>query len=102
LITYVFLLLPIAWLLFSSFRSNDSIQSGHLWPAPSDLPLENSAEVFKITGLIGFLVNSVVIATSTTLLAVFVGSLAAYALSRFALRGKPIFMTAALLPQFFP
>jgi ABC-type glycerol-3-phosphate transport system permease component len=48
------------------------------------------------------LVNSVVIATSTTLLAVFVGSLAAYALSRFALRGKPIFMTAALLPQFFP
>jgi ABC-type glycerol-3-phosphate transport system permease component len=102
LINYVFLLLPIAWLLFSSFRSNDSIQSGHFWPAPSDLTLANYAEVFQINGLIGFLVNSVVIATCTTLLAVFVGSLAAYALSRFALRGKPIFMTAALLPQFFP
>ena len=77
LINYLFFLLPIAWLLFSSFRSNDSIQSGHFWPAPSDLTLANYAEVFQINGLIGFLANSVVIATCTTLFAVFVGSLAA-------------------------
>ncbi|HEY0792929.1 MAG TPA: carbohydrate ABC transporter permease [Chthoniobacterales bacterium] len=102
LVTYVFLLLPVVWLVFSSFRTSDSIQSGQLLPAPGDLTLNNYAEVFQINGLVGFLVNSVVIATVTTLLVVFLGSLAAYALSRFALRGKPIFMTAALLPQFFP
>ena len=33
----------------------------------SDLTLANYAEVFQINGLIGFLVNSVVIATCTTL-----------------------------------
>ena len=101
-ITFLFLLLPIAWLVFSSFRTNDSIQTGRLWPAPGDLTLANYAEVFQINGLVGFLVNSIVIATATTLLVVFLGSLAAYGLSRFALRGKQLFMTAALLPQFFP
>jgi ABC-type glycerol-3-phosphate transport system permease component len=101
-ITFLFLLLPIVWLVFSSFRSNDSIQAGNLWPAPGDFTLANYAEVFQINGLVGFLVNSVVIATATTLLVVFLGSLAAYGLSRFALRGKQLFMTAALLPQFFP
>ena len=35
-------------------------------------------------------------------LTVFLGSLGAYALSRFALKGKRLFMMAALLPQFFP
>jgi ABC-type glycerol-3-phosphate transport system permease component len=101
-ITFLFLLLPIVWLVFSSFRSNDSIQAGNLWPAPGDFTLANYAEVFQINGLVGFLVNSIVIATATTLLVVFLGSLAAYGLSRFALRGKQLFMTAALLPQFFP
>lgn len=101
-ITFLFLLLPIVWLVFSSFRSNDSIQAGNLWPAPGDFTLTNYTEVFQINGLVGFLVNSVVIATATTLLVVFLGSLAAYGLSRFALRGKQLFMTAALLPQFFP
>jgi ABC-type glycerol-3-phosphate transport system permease component len=101
-LTFLFLLLPIVWLVFSSFRSNDSIQAGQLWPAPGDLTLTNYAEVFQINGLVGFLVNSIVIATATTLLVVFLGSLAAYGLSRFALRGKQLFMTAALLPQFFP
>jgi ABC-type glycerol-3-phosphate transport system permease component len=101
-LTFLFLLLPIVWLVFSSFRSNDSIQAGQLWPAPGDFTLANYAEVFHINGLVGFLVNSIVIATATTLLVVFLGSLAAYGLSRFALRGKELFMTAALLPQFFP
>jgi ABC-type glycerol-3-phosphate transport system permease component len=47
-------------------------------------------------------VNSFVIAFSVMVLTVFLGSLGAYALSRFALKGKRLFMMAALLPQFFP
>jgi ABC-type glycerol-3-phosphate transport system permease component len=35
------------------------------------------------------------------LLVVFLGSLGAYALSRFTLKGKRFFLLAALLPQFF-
>ena len=101
LITYAILLLPIGWLIISSFRSNDSIQTGKLVPALSELTLANYIEVFAINNVFVFLANSV-IATSVMLLVVMLGSLSAYALSRFALRGKNLLMMSTLLPQFFP
>ncbi|HXM29959.1 MAG TPA: carbohydrate ABC transporter permease [Chthoniobacterales bacterium] len=101
-ITYAILLLPIGWLIISSFRSNDSIQTGRLVPALSELTLANYIEVFAINNVFVFLANSVVIATSVMLLVVILGSLSAYALSRFALRGKNLLMMSTLLPQFFP
>jgi ABC-type glycerol-3-phosphate transport system permease component len=101
-ITYAILLLPIGWLIISSFRSNDSIQTGKLVPGLSEFTLTNYIEVFAINNVFIFLVNSVVIATSVMLLVVLLGSLGAYALSRFALRGKNLLMMSTLLPQFFP
>ncbi|HET9378967.1 MAG TPA: carbohydrate ABC transporter permease [Chthoniobacterales bacterium] len=102
IITYAILLLPIGWLIISSFRSNDSIQTGRLVPGLSEFTLTNYIEVFAINNVFIFLVNSVVIATSVMLLVVLLGSLGAYALSRFALRGKNLLMMSTLLPQFFP
>jgi ABC-type glycerol-3-phosphate transport system permease component len=102
LIFYAFLLLPIAWLVFSSFRNSDSIQSGRLLPYLSELTISNYVEAFRISNLITFLGNSFLIAISVMLLVVFLGSLGAYALSRFTLKGKNIFMMLALMPQFFP
>ncbi|HWY92472.1 MAG TPA: carbohydrate ABC transporter permease [Chthoniobacterales bacterium] len=102
LIFYAFLLLPIAWLVFSSFRNSDSILSGRLLPYLSELTISNYVEAFRISNLITFLGNSFLIAISVMLLVVFLGSLGAYALSRFALKGKNIFMMLALMPQFFP
>jgi ABC-type glycerol-3-phosphate transport system permease component len=99
---YVWLLVPILWLILSSFRSGDSIQSGRLLPAPSELTFQNYIETFHISNFVTYLVNSFTIACSVTVLTVFFGSLGAYALSRLALKGKRLFMMAALLPQFFP
>ena len=101
-IFYAFLLLPIVWLVLSSFRNTDSIQSGRLLPYASELTVTNYVEAFRIANLTTFLVNSFVIAITVMLLVVFIASLGAYALSRFNLRGKNIFMMLALMPQFFP
>jgi ABC-type glycerol-3-phosphate transport system permease component len=101
-IFYLCLLLPIAWLVLSSFRNSDSIQSGRLLPVWSELTFQNYIETFHIGNFITYLVNSFVIAFSVMALTVFLGSLGAYALSRFALKGKRLFMMSALLPQFFP
>jgi len=101
-IFYLFLLVPIAWLILSSFRNSDSVQSGRLMPAWSELTLQNYLATFQIGNFTTYVVNSCVIAFSVMLLTVFLGSLGAYSLSRFALRGKKLFMMAALLPQFFP
>ena len=101
-ITYAILLLPIGWLIISSFRSNDSIQTGRLVPGLSEFTVTNYIEVFAINNVFIFLINSVVIATSVMFLVVLLGSLGAYALSRFALRGRNLLMMSTLLPQFFP
>ena len=101
-IFYAFLLLPIVWLVLSSFRNTDSIQAGRLVPYPSELTVMNYVEAFRIANLTTFLLHSFVIAITVMLVVVFIASLGAYALSRFQLRGKNLFMMLALMPQFFP
>jgi ABC-type glycerol-3-phosphate transport system permease component len=90
-IFYLFLLIPILWLVLSSFRNSDSIESGRLLPALAELTFQNYVETFQISNFATYLINSFVIACCVTVLTVLFGSLGAYALSRFA-----------LLPQFFP
>ena len=102
LVFYLFLLLPIVWLLLSSFRNSDSIQSGRLLPTWPELTVWNYVEAFQISNFTTYMANSFMIAFSVMVLVVFIGSLGAYALSRFTLKGKRSFMMAALLPQFFP
>ena len=102
LVFYSFLLLPIIWLVLSSFRNTDSIQSGRLLPGWSEITVGNYIATFQISNFVTYLVNSFVIAFSVMVLTVLLGSLGAYALSRFTLKGKRLFMMAALLPQFFP
>jgi multiple sugar transport system permease protein/arabinogalactan oligomer/maltooligosaccharide transport system permease protein len=102
LVFYLFLLLPIVWLLLSSFRNSDSIQSGRLLPTLPELTVRNYVEAFQISNFTTYMANSFMIAFSVMVLVVFIGSLGAYALSRFTLKGKRSFMMAALLPQFFP
>lgn len=99
---YLFLLGPIAWLVLSSFRTSDSIQSGRLLPELSELTFSNYVEAFRLSNFPQLVGNSLFIATSVMLIVVFFGSLGAYGLSRFSLRGKPVLMLSALLPQFFP
>src|SRR5271156_4810051 len=97
-IFYLFLLIPIVWLFLSSFRNSDSIESGRLLPALEELTFQNYVETFQISNFATYLINSFVIACSVTVLTVLFGSLGAYALSRFALKGKRLFMMAALIP----
>jgi ABC-type glycerol-3-phosphate transport system permease component len=99
---YLFLLGPMAWLVLCSLRTSDSIQSGRILPAISELTFYNYIEAFKLNNFPQLVANSVFIATSVMFIVVFFGSLGAYGLSRFPLKGKPILMLAALLPQFFP
>jgi len=99
---FAFLLLPIGWLVLSSCRTSDSINSGRLLPSWNDFTLFNYFEAFQISNFSTYVTNSFVIATIVMLLVVFLSSLGAYALSRFSLRGKRYFLLTALLPQFFP
>ena len=61
------------------------------FPAWSELTFRNYIETFQISNFVTYVVNSCVIAFSVMVLTVFLGSLGAYSLSRFAMKGKKYF-----------
>ena len=82
-----FILLPVYWMIATSLKTTN--QTFAIPPVFVFEPsLEHYREVFGETAVPGSLVNSLIIASSATLLAVVLGTPAAYALARFDFRGK--------------
>ena len=78
---------PFYWMVSSSFKTQtDLLASPPLWLfAPT---IANYTEVFADQKVASVVLNSLIIAVSTTFLAVVLGTPAAYALARFEFRGK--------------
>ena len=69
------------------------------FPSPS---IENYIAAFKTRPLHRYIINSVVITTSTTVLSVAVGALAGYGLSRFRIAGSRYLLLAMLATRMIP
>src|SRR3954466_2990046 len=82
----LFCLFPFYWLINISLKSGTDLQSSSL--IPPHPTLDNYSTVFKNPDFIDSLRNSAIVALSTTVLALFVGSFCAYALARLKLKGK--------------
>ena len=87
----LFLLVPVYWLINTSFKTNPDILSGlSLWPQRPTL--ENYAKIFTDPDWHAAFVNSVLMVTINTALSVAVALPAAYAFSRYRFVGdKPLF-----------
>jgi len=101
---------PLVWLVLSSLKSRDDLFA---WPPKIvfDIDLGGYAAVFGLgpagetaasQGLLGSLVNSVVVSVAGTVLAVLFGTLAGYAASRFRFPGRSDFMFFALSTRMIP
>lgn len=98
----VFLLLPIAYMVMATFTSADFLYSPRLIPSLGDLTLGNYVAILS-TGLFQqYFVNSMIIATSTTLVTLVVGTLAGYSLSRFEFPGRQGILFTFLGTQMLP
>jgi len=83
----LFFLFPVYWLGAISFKTADEIfHSPPVW-VPASLQLDNYAILFKDGDAITVW-NSLVLATSSTVLAMLIGTLAAYSLVRFKTGGE--------------
>ena len=93
-------LLPLLWLVSLSLKSPATLTDKRLWPV--DPTLANYRSVVGSALFTRALLNSVAVAALTTLLAVGVATLAAYALTRLSFRGKgvvlPLTLAVAVLP----
>lgn len=96
LFTFAFLYVPIFVLMFFSFNQ---ARSGTQW---TGFTLEWYGRMLENERLLEALGNSLVIATSSTLLAVVLGTLLAMAMERFQFRGKAVWDGLLYLPVIIP
>jgi ABC-type glycerol-3-phosphate transport system permease component len=102
LTSLVFFILPMAWIIYTSFRTQASIFTGRVIPVLGKLTLENYATVLSVTDFPRYFTNSLVIGCLVTLLSLFCSIAAAYALSRFDIRAKNALILGIFSTQMFP
>ncbi len=93
-------LVPLAWLVSLSFKTPASVGDGHV--VPRHWTWENYRGIFDASLFTRALVNSVGIALISTVLAVVVGAMAAYAVARLVFPGRRLLVGLALLIAMFP
>lgn len=100
LLTAVFILVPIYWIVSGAFKHQVDIFQLKLLFTPT---LENFEIIFKSPyNLFDKLVNSTLVALSTILIAIPIATMAAYSFSRFRMKGERLMFVTILATQFVP
>lgn len=109
----VWALFPMVWVAYSSLKPDAEIfRHTFALPRPGHLRLDNYVHAWRQAHFGGYFLNSVVVTTTSVLLIVFLGAMAAYALARFYhpagrvvfwlfLAGLTIPAQLAIVPLFF-
>ncbi|MGK2869040.1 MAG: carbohydrate ABC transporter permease [Mycobacterium sp.] len=100
IIVVLYALFPVLWILSLSLKPTSSVKDGKLIPA--EITFENYKAIFEGNIFSSALINSIGIGLITTLIAVTIGGMAAYAIARLAFPGKKVLVGAALLIAMFP
>ena len=96
----VYCLAPFYWMIVSSLKANPLLDNSLI---PTNPTLVNYREVFSSANNFQYaLRNSVIIAGTTTIVALLIGVFAAYALARLRFPGKKIVLGAVLATAMFP
>src|SRR3954451_9952064 len=96
----IFCLLPFYWLVNISLKTGPDLSSADLFPPHPTL--QNYKSIFQNSNFTRALGNSAIVALTTTLIGVIVGSFAAYALARLRMRGKFVILGIVLSITTFP
>jgi multiple sugar transport system permease protein len=96
----VFALIPVLWIASLSFKTTATLTDGNF--IPRDWTLENYRTIFSTNQFVRSLVNSIGIALISTVVAVVLGTMAAYAISRLDFPGKQLLVGVSLLIAMFP
>ena len=105
LLILVWCLLPVAWIISLSFKSEAAITTGSPGFFPADgagAGWDNYKAVWDNEQFRRAILNSIGISLIATLLSVIVATLAAYAIARLEFRGKKLVLTISLAIAMFP
>lgn len=93
---------PIFWVILSSFKLHEEIFTVPIQIIPSTLTLIHYQKIFNAIEITTYLKNSLIVASGTSLIAVAVGSLAAYSLTRFPFKGIKTIAQSILFSYMLP
>ena len=96
----IYALVPVLWIASLSFKPTTDLHDGHF--SPRNWTLDNYRGIFQTSEFTRALINSIGIGLITTLLAVIVGTMAAYAIARLEFPGKSVILGVSLLIAMFP
>lgn len=97
----VYCLAPFYWMIVSSLRRTADIFDPSFLPTPPST--ENYSDVFEpVNNFARALLNSIIVAGTTTVLVLLIGTFAAYALARLDFRGKNLALSLIIATSMFP
>ena len=100
LVVVFYALIPVAWIISLSLKSPSTIADGNFFP--TSISFDNYDTLFQTNEFNRALLNSFGIAAISTLIAVVLASMAAYALARLDFAGKAIILSGSLAVAMFP
>lgn len=95
------ILYPFVWMFINSFKTNPEFYA-NIWNLPSQLQLINYSNAWSSNSLGRFFLNSLVITTGGTFLAVMFSAMAAYIVARFNFSGNRIIFFLAVSTYLIP
>ena len=102
IILMIFAIFPILWIISASFNPSSSLATQKLIPENANLDNYRTLFTSEIFPFPLWMWNSVKVTSITTVLSVFITTIAAYAFSRFRFQGRQLLMKIMLLLQVFP
>jgi multiple sugar transport system permease protein len=100
--TVLFILLPLYWLIASSFKTPANLGDSPPQYFPNPISGGNYSDAFKTYDFGIYFRNSLIVTLIATALVLIVGTLAGYALGRMPMRGKFTLMVTLLMISLFP
>ncbi|MEQ8966011.1 MAG: carbohydrate ABC transporter permease [Azospirillaceae bacterium] len=95
-------LFPAVWILLTSLKTDAELSSLPVTYLPADPTLQNYFTAFSEQPLLRYLFNSFVVASASTALAIFVSSLAAYAIARLRVPFRAAVLATLVAVSTFP
>ncbi len=102
-IALIMWLLPLIAVMMTSARSIDDLNKGNYWGLPEKwMLIENYAEIFKVTPMATYMLNSVIITLPTVVVSVAFATMAGFALAKYNIRFRILLFAIFVGGNFIP
>ena len=95
-------LFPVYWMVATSFKSDAEMYRVNITFIPQEFTLKHYSKILFDSPFPVQFRNSLIVSVTTTLLSMFVGSLAAYSITRLQYRGRQVFARSLIFGYLIP